>query len=96
MESYNKRSVRTAHIISTFGVLVALVGWWFTRLHFFIDIGLIIVGTQSIYFNRDLAAESVARYNINPKFARVGYFFVGLIFVLGGILWLFSDSGSFS
>ena len=86
--SYSKKAVRTAHIISTIGALFGLFGWWLSHKYLFTNIGLTVVGLQSLYFNRDLAAESVSRYNINPMFARGGYILLGLVFILGNIIWL--------
>jgi len=77
-----------SRIISTAGVIFGFTGWWFTHIYLFINIAFIIIGLQSIYFSRDLAAESVARYDINPIFALGGYVVVGLVFVVANIVWM--------
>jgi hypothetical protein len=77
-------------------VIIGVIGWWLTHSRLFIDIGILIIGTQFIFFGRDLAGESVDRYKIQPTFARAGYFLVGVVFVFCGLLWLFSDFALFS
>lgn len=95
MDSYNKKVVSTAAVISTLGSLFGISFWWVTRNFIFMNIGLIVVGLQAIYFSRDLAMEGVVNHKANYKITRRAYVVIGILFVLSNILWILKDQGLF-
>jgi len=90
MDSYNKKNIKIAAIITELSVAAGFLGWWFTRNALFIDIVAIPVGIVAISFSRDLAMEGVVKYKLNYKFYRGMYVFIGIAFIAIGIYTLLS------
>jgi 4-hydroxybenzoate polyprenyltransferase len=88
MDSYNKRSLNIAGVITALSILLVFGGWWLTHNYLFITIGCFIMGCNLFYFSRDLAIERVVKYKLNYKFARGMYILASLVFILVSIFWL--------
>ena len=91
MESYDKRALNIAGAIAVISILTGLVGWWLTHRYLFINISLVVMGVNSIYFSHDLAMQRVVKYQLNYKFARSAFVFVGLVFIVISILRLANE-----
>ena len=84
----DKTKLNISGIVSVFGVLFWLGGWWLTHSYVFTGVALMILGLNLIYFSHDTALERSIKFKISYKFGRLGYVVIGSVFILIGVYWL--------